>query len=615
MAMRHRGPDAQAAEGYGAAALGHARLSIIDLDRRANQPMRDGDDRYVIVFNGEIYNFHDIRCELEERGARFRTQSDTEIILEAYKAWGVDCLSRFNGMFAFALWDRDRRELFLARDRFGKKPLYYFRTGDGGIAFASELKALRRHPDCPRSVDPGAVRQYLALNYTLTSRCILAGVEKLPPAHWLMVRPGGEDGPVRYWDYAAAFRTKARYRDEGEAVDALDALLSDAVRLRMISDVPLGAFLSGGVDSATVTALMRRHAAGTVNTYSIGFREAAFDESPFARRVATHLGLAHHDQMVDEEHWQLFPQLAGIADEPFADTSLLPTWELSRYAREGVTVCLSGDGGDEIFGGYETYAADRLFQWLRWVPPALPPMAAALADRLLPAASGKVSPAEKARRFLGGLGHGFRRAHYSWRIIFRDEELRGLLHPDLAGLVGDADPFEDFAGFFAEAGDLHYLDQAMYVDAKTWLPDDILVKVDRASMAHGLEVRAPLLDYRLAEFAASLPVEMKIRGLKKKYILLKEHARYLPAVLTPPKKLGFNAPVSQWMSGQFKDFSREALRHPAMAPWVRPGHVDQIWDEHLSGRLDNGLKLLGLLGLSLWLQADIAPVMSDSEEV
>lgn len=616
--LRHRGPDAQAVQEFGPIALGHARLSILDLSVAANQPMLDGDGVCAIVFNGEIYNFGELRRELEARGARFRTSGDTEVLLEAYKAWGTGCLARLNGMFAFALWDFRRQTLLLARDRFGKKPLYYFRTPDGGVAFASELKALRRHPQCPRTLDDGAIRQYLALNYTLSARCILHGVNKLSPAYWLELSQGVADRMECYWNYADAFRRKSRFRSEAEAVEALDTLLADAVRLRMISDVPLGAFLSGGIDSSTITAHMVNQSSSPVRTFSIAFREASYDESAFARQVATHMGLDHRDKMVADDPTTALDRLAFAADEPFADTSFLPTMALCAFARQHVTVCLSGDGGDELFGGYDTYVADRLFQGASHLPRSLVSLARQGVDRYWPASFAKVGTDEKIRRFLAGLGNGFERAHYSWRSIFNDDDLSKMLSDDRVTDLVEADPALDFSVFFNEVSDLHYLDRAMYVDAKTWLVDDVLVKVDRAAMTHALEVRAPLLDYRVAEFAAGLPVDWKVRGFAKKYLLGREHARFFPKPLRPRKKRGFNAPVSHWLTSGFQDMCREATRHPLFSDWFRPGVIDQLWVEHLEGKRDHGLKLFGLTCLGLWLAADVeseTPVSRNLTEI
>ena len=604
-ALAHRGPDAAGLEDLGPLVLGHRRLSVIDVAERSNQPMFDHARRYAIAYNGELYNYRELRRELEADGARFLTASDTEVVLEAYKAWGSACLERFNGMFALALWDIARRCLFLARDRAGEKPLYYAPFPGGGLAFASEPGALLLHPGVSRGVDPLALNQYLAFNYTLGESCMARGVRRLPPAHFMLAGAGTGLAPRRYWDLAGAFREKRRFVSEDEAAEALGALIDDAVRLRMVSDVPLGAFLSGGIDSATVVAAMTRQGeASRVRTFTVGFDETGFDEVPAARRVAGFLGVDHSDATLHPLSDELRAALAAAAAEPLADSSSLPTWLLSRFARQRVTVALSGDGGDECFAGYPTYAADRLRRMLGWMPRWCARGMQRSAERLLPASFSKVGYDEKLRRFAAGFALDAQRAHCTWRIIFDAEERAALLRPDAATALqgGEADPFAPFDSHFAEVSDCDFLDQAMYVDIKTWLPDDILAKVDRASMAHSLEVRAPLLDHRLMEFAASLPVAWKMRGLRGKRLLRLAQTARLPRETVQAGKRGFNAPVSHWLGGPLLDFAREALGQRLVQEWIEPRAMERLLNEHASRRRDHGLKLLGLIGFALWLQ-------------
>lgn len=601
----HRGPDHQAVVSQPPIILGHTRLAIIDLDAASNQPMKLAARGLWIVFNGEIYNFRELRKELEGEGAVFRTQGDTEVILWAYAIWGPDCLKRLNGMFALAIWDEKHRRLLLARDRAGKKPLYFTRLPDGGLAFASELKALRMHPNVSDYVNPKAVGHFLSLNYTLTDECIIAGVEKLPPAHFLIVEHGKPNRAQEYWNLAAHFREKRRYRDEKEAADALRALLDDAVSIRLVSDVPLGAFLSGGIDSgAIVSAMANLQSAPLTKTFSIGFRERSYDEAPQARALAEELKVDHHERIIDAEMAGILPLLVRMADEPFADTSVIPYYYLSKYARTNVTVCLSGDGGDEMFAGYQTYVADRLRGVLGIVPrPVIGAMAWAV-EKILPVSFNRVSTDFKIRRFLAGYRHTPRRAHFSWREINGDHERRKLLRPEVVDAVTKGDAFACFDRHFDELVDCDFIDQAMYVDAKTFLVDDVLVKVDRASMAHSLEARAPFLDYRIMEFAASLPVQWKLKGLRTKYLLKRSQEKRLARDVLDRPKRGFNAPVSHWLNGELGQLAYDASTNGKMTEWFQRRAIDELWTEHRANRRDNGLKLLGLACLGLWLQQD-----------
>src|SRR5258706_5807463 len=534
----HRGPDAGAVVACGPVVLGHRRLSIIDLSAAANQPMWHVSRRLVIIFNGEIYNYKDIRAELAGRGIHFRTASDTEVVLEAYRCWGVDFREHLNGMFALALWDEDRQAVLMARDRLGEKPMFMADDGEGGIVFASEIGALRAHPAVGRRLDPRALGQYLAFNYTLADTCLLEGVTKLPPAHLAWLERGRAPAIRRYWDLAPHFSDKSRHASESAAARELDALIEDSVRLRMIADVPVGSFLSGGIDSSTVTAAMARIAGpDQVQSFSIGFAEETFSELTEARQAASHLGVNHHERQVDLANAPELARLVQVAGEPVADSSIIPTYFLAGFARPSVKVCLSGDGGDEVMAGYETYAADKLRHLTRFLPAAPGRVAANALERLRPASYAKLSTEYKLAQFLRGRGLDADRAHYFWRTIFAEDERLALLNPDRRAAVLAQDPFTGFAAAANEVAGCHYLDRAMYVDLKTWLPEDILVKVDRATMAHSLESRAPFLDHRLVEFCASLPVDWKMRGWRKKHLLKESQRAYLPAeILDRPKK-------------------------------------------------------------------------------
>lgn len=601
--LMHRGPDARNIVAQRPIVLGHRRLAIIDLSESANQPMVDQSGHFWLVYNGEVYNFREVRRELEAGGVEFRTASDTEVILEAYKRWDVGCLERFNGMFAFGLWDDRRQRLMLARDRAGEKPLFY-QSFEDGVVFASELSALRKHPAVSGRVNPRALGQYLAFNHTLGPECMLEGVRKLEPAHYLLVQREGPSAPVEYWSPAAHFRTKRRFSDSREAAESLRSELDRAVRLRLVSDVALGAFLSGGLDSSSVVAAMCGLRRADVNeTFSIGFQQDTYSELPWARAAAKAVGLArHHEQVVSADLPAALPDIVRASGEPVADSSMIPMYYLAKFARERVTVCLSGDGADEMLAGYETYVADRLRHASWFVPRIVSRTAGSLIGRVWPASFDKVSAHEKFRRFLAGHSLPFRRAHASWRTIFDEGERRSLVRPEHHDAVLGADPLDAYDRHFDAVRDCHYLDQAMYVDLKTWLADDVLVKVDRMTMAHSLESRAPFLDHHFIEFAASLPIELKLSGLTTKTLLKRSQVGRLPQALIERKKEGFNAPVSHWLNAELKELARDATSARVLGEWFIPGAVERLWDEHAACRRDHGLKLFGLTCLGLWLQ-------------
>lgn len=563
--------------------------------------MSDRDGRYWIVLNGEVYNYRELRAELARDGAVFRSATDTEVLLEAYKRWDVACLQRLNGMFAFALWDEPRQRLLLARDRLGEKPLHYRLLPGGGLAFASGLKALRLHPAVGRDVDPGALGEFLSLNYVLGGRSILRGVGKLPPAHFLVATRDGVSKPASYWDLAAHFHAKRRFASEQVAAEELGALLDDAVRLRLVSDVPLGAFLSGGIDSgAVVGAMSRLRPSGPNRTFTLGFVEDTYDEIPEARATAAAFHADHTDSRVDMDVARTLPEVVAELDEPFADTSIVPMYLLARFARRHVTVCLSGDGSDEIFAGYPTYAADRLRRLTSWLPALVTRGAAALVDAAWPVSFAKVSVDYRLRRFLRGHGLSAERAHYFWRTILDDDAKRSMLRPERRDAVCGADAFATFLAHEQAVAGCHPLDRALYVDVKTWLADDILVKLDQATMAHGLEARPPFLDHRLVEFAAELPAEWKMKGARQKHLLKRSQAARVPSELLRRRKLGFNAPVSHWLSGPLEEIARAATTTAAMREWFDPAVLERLFAEHRTRRRDHGLALFGLTCLGLW---------------
>ncbi len=604
-ALQHRGPDGGAVEALGPVVLGHRRLAIIDPRPESDQPFADPPRRCWLSFNGEIYNFRDLRRDLEARGVAFRTQGDTEVVLEAYKAWGESFVERLVGQFALAIWDAGQDRLLLARDRAGEKPLFYQWLDDGGLVFASEPGALRRHPAVDRAIDPLALAEYLALNYGIGARTLSPSVKRLPPAHVMTVERDRPPRLERYWDPAGAFRNKRAFASEAAAAEELNALLDQAVAGQMISDVPLGAFLSGGIDSSAVVASMTRlRPPAEVQSFSMGFTEKSYSELAEAERAAKHLGVDHRDRLVSPEPAQVMTALVRAADEPLADSSAVPMYYLAAHARESVTVVLSGDGGDECFAGYETYLADRLHALLRHLPRAVTRGLTGAVERLWPVSHDKVSFDYKLRRFLHGQALPPREAHLSWRSIFDPAERLALMQPDWRAAVAAAadEPPAEALHHFEAVADCHPLDQALYVDFMTWLPGDILVKVDRMTMAHSLEARAPFLDHRLVEFAAALPTAWKLKGLRMKHLLKQSQRARLPAWLLERRKQGFNAPISGWLQGPLGELARDALAAPAMAAWFRPEEIERLWEEHRAKRRDNGLRLLSLLSVALWLE-------------
>lgn len=598
----HRGPDAGQVAQMGEAVFGHRRLAIIDLDTSSNQPMIDEEGNFMVAFNGEIYNYKELRADLQQRGVRFRTHSDTEVILEGWKIWGDSFVSKLRGMFTFALWNQKQGKLLLGRDRAGEKPLFYADLPDG-IVFASELKALRGHPDIPLEVNPQALNQFLTLNYILSDCSILKHASKLPAAHVLSLERHQHAKQYAYWDLKDFFLHKKK-QSERDAVEELQSLLDSAVKEQSVSDVPLGTFLSGGIDSSAITALLARQAKDThdIKTFSMGFKEDSFSEADQARAMADFLAVSHYSENVHPTTPQDLERIVYHADEPFADTSILPMYHLAELARHHVKVALSGDGSDEIFAGYVTNTADRLHGMLQYVPTAALSYSHRAIQALLPVSFNKVSLDYKIRQFLEGVAQPFPEAHFSWRHIFNEEEKRSLLSVDCREAVLESNPFHSVKHYFDEISQGHPLDQAAYVDFKTWLVDDILVKVDRATMAHSLEARAPFLDHRVVEFAAQLDPSLKMKGWEKKYLLKKAMGSYLRSETLKQPKKGFNAPISQWLTGEMQDFAKQVTLDPALKSWFSLPFIEALWKQHLSLRTDHGLKLFGLTCFGVWLK-------------
>jgi len=593
----HRGPDEgghwiDAAAGV---ALGHRRLSILDLSSAGSQPMQSHSGRYVLVTNGEIYNHLDIRTSLTKEGGRpaWRGHSDTETMLAAFDQWGIEAaLEHFVGMFAFAVWDRQQRQLTLARDRLGEKPLYYGRQG-GTLLFGSELKALRAHPDCPTTVDREQVAVYLHRGYVPAPRSIYSGILKLPPGCFLQVgaQPASPDlpAPRAYWSLAQVadrgLERPFRGTDQ-DAIERLEQELSRAVASQSVADVPLGAFLSGGVDSSTVVALMQKQSSRRVKTFAIGFEEDRFNEAPHARAVARHLGTDHSELIVTpREAMTAIQRLPGLYDEPFGDSSSIPTFLVAGLARREVTVSLSGDGGDELFGGYTRYGrAQRLWSLLRMLPPVGRKLVAAGVGGYL-------------ERFIRSASPG---ALYD--EVMLDPDAIGLV----AGLVGR--PAAASIGLEIPPTGRSFYEAMMIADGTTYLPDDILVKVDRASMGVSLESRVPFLDHRIVEFAWSLPFHMKRRGGTGKWLLRRLLERHVPAELLDRPKQGFGMPVGDWIRGPLRDWAESLLDATDLASegTFDANRVRERWRMHLRGETRSGEGLWRILMFRAW-QAEARP--------
>ena len=598
----HRGPDSGAIFANGPMAFGHRRLSIIDLHASANQPMISQCKRYVIVFNGEIYNFKILRKELELLGATFNTNGDTEVILEAFKFWGYNCLERLEGMFAFALWDSAKEELFLARDRLGEKPLYYSHITGRGLIFSSELRALRSNPYISSAIDLNAFSQYLTLNYVSGDHSMIKGVSKLLPGHFLVYSKNSKVRLNSYWDLASFYNAKKSNLSADTAAGQLKFLLDEAVAARMVSDVPIGAFLSGGIDSSSIVASMvQTTGPGLINTFCIGFDEQGYSEASEAQHVANFLNAAHHELIVGKKIHHDFKKIICSMDEPVADTSFIPFYYLAKFAHQSVKVVLSGDGGDELLAGYETYSADKLRFMLGWVPTMGWDIAQQYINRLIPVNHGKVSFDYKLKQFIKGQKLNADQAHLFWRTIFDKSEKFDIVTPEIGREMSSVNPFEYHFSKLAEVSDAHYLDRAMYLDLKTWLPDDILTKVDRATMAHSLESRAPFLDRKIVEFCANLPVNLKMNGFNKKYLLKKSQKNILPNSVLQQKKKGFNAPIAKWMIADLRDVMYQATTSDKLGQYFQIESIRKLWQDHERFKSDNSYKLFGLTCFSLWL--------------
>lgn len=601
-AIRHRGPDDSGVVAKDGIALGHARLSIIDLSDAGHQPMATEDSQLHIAFNGEIYNFKELRAQLVDSGYHFKSHTDTEVILHGYRHWGKSVFSRLRGMFAIAIWDARSDELILARDRVGKKPLFYA-WHQGIFLFGSEIKAILAFPGFARKPELHAIHHYLTLQYVPAPWSAFEGVKKVPQASFMVMSRDGSSRTETYWQLPAPH--EARHRPVEELREELLTLLDESVRLRMISDVPLGAFLSGGVDSSAVVAMMARHSSGRVKTFCIGFDEADYDERAYARIVAQRYDTDHHEMVVRPNAMEVLPKLIWHYNEPFADPSAVPTYYVSEIARRHVTVALNGDGGDESFLGYGRYKHCLQTEWISRLPLSLRRVAAHVAKAIPIGLEPHLIP-RVARRWLSYLSEkSSRRYAPSMAYFFEQDKAAGYgetLSPFL-----QASSLDLLEPYFAQSSS--YVGGAAWADIHTYLPDDLLVKVDIASMAHGLEARSPLLDHTLMEWAARIPPNQKMFQGETKSILKSAMQAYLPNEVLYRPKMGFGVPIDHWLRTEMKEFAYDTLLSKTAIErgLVQESFVRNMLNEHCNGVRLHHTRLWALLMMELWFQMWIDP--------
>ena len=592
--IRHRGPDDEGQFVQDNVGIGMRRLSIIDLSTGA-QPIFNEDRSLAIVFNGEIYNHDDIRLELLAKGHQFRTKADTEAIIHAYEEWGVDCVEKLNGMFAFAIWDGRKQRLFLARDRIGIKPLYYFQDNDQ-LVFGSELKSIVQISSVPREIEPKALDTFLTFEYIPSPYSIFKNVFKLPPGHWMIY----EDGQAKVRPYWNLEYQKSEL-SEKQLFQKFDELLEDAINIRLMSDVPLGAFLSGGLDSSTIVAMMRRRNE-SVKSFSIGFDDPTYNELPYARAVAEHFNTEHFEEIITPDVAHLTEKILWMLDEPFGDFSVFPTYLVSEMARKNVKVVLSGDGGDELLAGYDTYIAQKVAQRYAKLPSFLRKGMIEPIVNALPPTNKKKGFINKSKRFIEGARLSDHLQHVRWMIFMQSAEKEMLYSADFSDSLHGYNSFGFIEDYFRRSASDEPLDQQEYVDIKSYLVDDILVKVDRMSMANSLEARVPFLDHRFVEFAATLPGSLRLNGKRTKHILKASLERELPNQIINRGKEGFSIPIKNWMKNELKPMMLDSLSESNVREkgFFDPKFVNRLVDEHLKGEENHSHRLWALMVFHMW---------------
>jgi len=589
--MSHRGPDDQGTMLTPEVALGMRRLSIIDLES-GHQPMSTADGKFTIVFNGEIYNYRELCQQLKRHGHTFKTKSDTETILYSYKEYGLDCVQHLRGMFAFAIWDAALHRLFIARDRVGEKPLYYSLTPRGTLVFGSELKCLLEHPEISPELAPEAVDAYLTFGYVPDPLSIFKAIHKLPPGH-LLTFINGNVQIKQYWDFM--YEPVQQLRKENEYIEELRMLLDESVRARLVADVPVGAFLSGGIDSSTVVGLMAQNMSEPVKTFSIGFREDSYDELKYARMVARRFGTDHHELIVTPEVCNVIDELLWHFDEPFADQSVIPTYLVSKLARDQVKVVLSGDGGDELFAGYTRYATDHRRRGFGLIPSFIRRTVMMPISRRLPHRT-------IGRNYLYNASLDPLDRYIDSISVFTNLNKAALYSEEFRSLLNGSSAIMAYQNYAQMVGTGHQIDRLLYLDSKTYLPGDILTKVDRMSMAVSLEARVPLLDHKLIELVTAIPASLKMRGNESKHVLKLAVKDLVPeAILSRPKQ-GFGVPIGLWINDQLRDRIRETFseKRTRERGYVKGEYMDVLLTEHERGRRDHSQALWALLMFELW---------------
>ncbi len=596
--LKHRGPDdegmylskVQSPKSKVNIGLGVRRLSIIDLET-GHQPIHNEDESIWTVLNGEIYNFKNLREDLEKKGHRFYTKSDTEVIVHLYEDYGTDCVGYLRGMFAFAIWDDRKKELFLVRDRMGQKPLVYT-LFNNSLIFASEIKSILINPEVEKEVNLEALHHYLTYQYIPAPLTMFSGIKKLPPASTLICSADGEIKIERYW--------KLNYKNklelsEPEYCERILELLRETVQLRLISDVPLGAFLSGGIDSSAIVGIMSQLMNKPVKTFSIGFEEEDFSEINYARTVAEYFKTDHHEFIVKPKAIEILPKLIWHYNEPFADSSALATYYLARETRKHVTVALNGDGGDENFAGYDRYRANILASYFDRIPQPLKRVAVGVAEKF---------PVRKAKKFFQAINEPPERRNIRWQCVFGNERKDKLYSEEMKERLSYLDTYDYMINVFREAKADDFLDKILYTDINTYLPEDLLVKMDIATMANSLETRSPFLDHELIEFVARIPSNLKLKGLTSKYILKKALKDLLPKEILKRGKMGFGIPIGKWFRKELRNYLKEILldAKSLKREYFKKGRIEELLTEHTSGRVDHGYRLWALLNLELWHQ-------------
>lgn len=598
-AIVHRGPDEDGFFIKENVGLGVRRLSIIDLSS-GRQPIFNHDKTKVIVFNGEIYNFQTLRDDLEKKGNTFYTCSDTEVIIQLYEKYGVDCVAHLRGMFAFAIWDSVEKTLFIARDRAGQKPLLYSHQSNGDIIFGSEFRALLQHPNISKEVDYKAINSYLSYACVPSPRTAFKRIRKLEPGHWLRWK-NGKVSTERYW--FPNFSKKINITPKKAEEETL-RVLREATKLRLISEVPLGAFLSGGVDSSTIVALMAQESRNPVKTFSVGFEEQDFSELKFARQVAKHVGAEHSEFIVKPDALEVLPKLVDHYGEPYADASAIPTYYVSKKTRKHVTVALNGDGGDESFAGYERYSAMRVAELYNRFPSSLIKKLIEKPIKMIPTSELKRSRLRDIKKLLQAASLPKNKRYFHWVTVFRELEKRQLYTKEFQAEFSDNQPLDFVNKWFLKANGFGIIDTALLVDQMTYLPNDLLVKVDIASMANSLEARSPFLDHKVIEFAASLPESIKMRHIATKSLLKRVAAKLVPRKVVYRRKVGFGVPIGKWFRNEMKDFVTEVLLSEKFIKRgiFRPKFVSRLLNDHIECRRDYTNQIWSLLMLELWFQ-------------